>query len=241
MNDTVDLAELEAADLASRKARAAIRHAPIPKIPPGAPWNATEEVILRRRSIRKYKPVQVPAHLVRRIIEVGRFAPSQGNCQPWSFVVVRDKDLLEKMEAHCIAVCRFFMNTPEYAGVHPVPAAAMRLMSEGRMRVFHKAPTVILILMDKRGVGVPEVDVGIVGQNIVLAAQSLGLGTCWIGFSKFLNSSAPLMQALGIAPPFEIVEAITVGWPFGVPSLNPIERQTHEVAWFEDGKKEVFY
>ena len=49
------------------------------------------------------------------------------------------------------------------------------------------------------------------------------------------------MQTLGIAPPFEIVEAITVGWPFGVPSLNTVERQTHEIAWFEDGRKEVFY
>jgi len=241
MDSRVDLVELENADLGSRSERAAIRHAPIPKIPPGAPWNATEEVILRRRSIRKYKPVQVPAHLVRRIVELGRFAPSQGNCQPWSFVVVRDRDLLEKMEAHCVGVCKFVMATPEYANVHPVPALAISNIASGRFRVFHKAPTVILILMDKRGVGVPEVDVGIVGQNIVLGAQSLGLGTCWIGFSKFLNGNAALMQTLGIAPPFEIVEAITVGWPFGVPSLNTVERQTHEIAWFEDGRKEVFY
>ena len=241
MDSNVDLAELERADLESRNARAALRHAPIPKIPPGSPWNATEEVILRRRSIRKYKPVQVPAHLIRRIIEVGRFAPSQGNCQPWSFVVVRDKDLIEKMEAHCVAVARFFMTTPEYPGVHPVPAQAIRLIAGGKLRVFHKAPTVILILMDKRGIGVPEVDVGIVGQNIVLAAHSLGLGTCWIGFSKFLNSSAALMEALGIAPPFELVEAVTVGWPFGVPSLNPIDRQTHEITWIEGGKKDVLY
>ena len=150
-------------------------------------------------------------------------------------------DHIAGQEAHCVGVCKFVMATPEYANVHPVPALAISNIASGRFRVFHKAPTVILILMDKRGVGVPEVDVGIVGQNIVLGAQSLGLGTCWIGFSKFLNGNAALMQTLGIAPPFEIVEAITVGWPFGVPSLNTVERQTHEIAWFEDGRKEVFY
>jgi nitroreductase len=95
--------------------------------------------------------------------------------------------------------------------------------------------------MNKRGIGIPEVDIGIVGTNIVLAAQSLGLGTCWVGFSKMLNSNKALVEKLGVAPPFEIVEAISVGYPIGDPTLNHVSRQTHEIVWWEDGKKETLY
>jgi nitroreductase len=236
-------------------------------IAPGADWNPVEEAFLRRRSIRKYKSRhQVPGHLVRRILEIGRYAPSQGNCQPWKFVVVRDKSLLARMEAFCVAECKRLTANLDYSNyargslrraftklkaqtlnqldhnlLHPVPVSAVKAIADGRFTVFHKAPTVILLLMDKRGVGSPEVDIGIVGTNIVIAAQSLGLGTCWVGFSKFLMGDKELAAQLGAAPPFEICEAICVGYPFGVPSQNLVPRQTHEIAWWEDGKKEILY
>lgn len=57
---------------------------------------------MRRRSVRKFKSKQVPAHLVRRILEIGRYAPSQGNCQPWKFAVVRDKDMIARLEKYCV-------------------------------------------------------------------------------------------------------------------------------------------
>jgi hypothetical protein len=61
--------------------------AKLEQIEEGAPWNAVETAFLKRRSIRKFKKKRVPAHLIRRMLEVGRFAPSQGNCEPWKFVV----------------------------------------------------------------------------------------------------------------------------------------------------------
>jgi nitroreductase len=232
-------------------------------IPPGAPWNAVEEAIFRRRSIRRYRKAQVPEHLVRRVLEAGRYAPSQGNCQPWKFVVVRDAALIAQMETFCVARCRALSNRIDYARLekgtlayagtrllakafawmqpnmmHPVPVAAMGAIADGRFMVFHRAPTVILLLMDKRGIGTPEIDIGICGQNIVLAAQSFGLGTCWIGFSKFLNEGAEWRERFGAEEPWEIVEAITLGWPVGDPT-RPVARETHEIAWFEHGRKDV--
>ena len=241
------------------------RGAKIARVPEGADWNAVEEVMLRRRSIRQYKREQVPAHLIRRMLEVGRYAPSQGNCQPWKFVVARDADMIQGMEDFCVESCTKLSRGLDYASyrrgsvkhlvtrakaklfnrlspnmLHPVPVAAITAIAQGRFAVFHRAPTVILLLMDTRGIGTPEIDIGICGTNIVLAAQSLGLGTCWIGFSKFLNKSREWCARLGVEKPYEISEAITVGYPVGDPQ-NLIARDTHEIAWFEGGKREIFY
>jgi len=231
----------------------------------GADWNPVEQVVLRRRSIRKYKRKQVAPHLIRRILEAGRYAPSQGNCQPWKFVVVRDADMIQGMEDFCVESCRKLSRGLDYANyekgslkyvltrakaklfnrlqpnmLHPVPVSAITGIAQGRFAVFHRAPTVVLLLMDKRGIGTPEIDIGICGTNIVLAAHSLGLGTCWIGFSKFLNQSHEWCARLGVEAPYEISEAITVGYPIGDPT-RPIPRETHEIAWFEGGEKRVLY
>lgn len=259
MTDVLDHPKAEADD------RTAKRRSLIQNLPPGADWNEVEEAILTRRSIRRFKGRQVPADLIRRILEAARYSPSQGNCQPWSFIVIRDKSMIDEMEAYCVGVCKMltaklnytsyprgslkrfftrltsrFFNRLKRNDMHPVPMSAVKLIAEGRFAVFHKAPTVILIIMDKRGVGTPEIDIGVVGTNIVLAAQSLGLGTCWIGFSKLLNRNKAMLEKLGATAPFEITEAILVGYPIGDPT-NHISRQTHEISWWENGRKEILY
>jgi nitroreductase len=266
MSDILELEDAEDLECALEDDRTARRRVAIQDIEPGADWNDVEHAILTRRSIRKFKGRQPPAHLIRRIIEMGRFAPSQGNCQPWSFIVVRDRETIDQMEQYCVAVCQGMTASIDYTNYelgseqraaimqntqalnrespnsfHPVPMTAIKSIANGRFKVFHRAPTVILILMDKRGVGVPEVDIGVVGTNIVLAAQSMGLGTCWIGFSKLLSGNAELCEKLGVAPPFEIAEAISVGYPIGNPAQQPISRQTHEIIWWEGGEKQILY
>ncbi len=271
MSDTLELddleeleCELEAAETAHD--RTLRRRAAALEIEPGADWNDVEHAMLTRRSIRKFKGRQVPAHMIRRILEMGRFAPSQGNCQPWSFIVVRDKAMIAQMEAYCVAVCQGMTASVDYTNYpegseqraailantqalnraspnsfHPVPMTAIKSIANGRFAVFHRAPTVILILMDKRGVGVPAIDVGCVGSNIVLGAQSIGLGTCWIGFSKLLSSNTELCEKLGIEEPFELAEAISVGYPIGNPTQQTISRQTHQITWWENGEKQILY
>ena len=55
---------------------------------------STEETILKRRSVRLYKKEQVPAFMIKRILEAGRFVPSAGNCQPWKFIVLREPRII---------------------------------------------------------------------------------------------------------------------------------------------------
>jgi len=227
----------------------------------GMDWNPVERVMLERRSVRKYKDKQVPEALVRRILEAGRFAPSAGNSQPWRFVVVRDREMIEGMEKYVRLRCRvlkFFLNWQEsplgklawfYTQmsarllpnlVHPIPFGATSLIADGKLKLFHGAPTVILIFMDKRGAAKPQVDVGICGQNMVLAAHSLGLGTCWVGFVEMFKFGTKWNKKLGVSFPYRLIEGISLGYPVGNPD-GMVERELREVDWWEDGRKKTVF
>ena len=233
--------------------------------PQSEEWNLVEKSIFERRSVRWYKSEQVPEHLVRRILEAGRYAPSAGNSQPWKFIVIRDKAMLEEMERDVYRTCklfRFFLDwrQPGIMGkiawfysqvfirllpneLHPIPLGAIFLIAQGKLKLFHDAPTVIMILKDKRGVSNPDLDCGICGQNMVLAAHSLGLSTCWIGFVSALMKSYvrfKWIRRLHISYPYELVEGIALGYARGNPN-KMVERETHEIAWYENGRRTITY
>ena len=213
-------------------------------IPEGAPWNIIEETFLKRRSVRKYKRKQVPEHYVKRILEVGRYSASQGNCQPWKFIVVRDRDMIDEMEQYVLDQLQVMVSmSPEQGApeMHPVPYRLLSGAPEGQgIKVFHGAPTLIFPLMDTRGIGHPEIDLGIVGTNIIMSACSLGLGTCWIGFAEFLNSG-DWPQRLGVEEPYVLMEAIALGYEVGNAQSNFVQRETHATTWFEGGDKRIMY
>ena len=222
----------------------------------GADWNPVERVILERRSVRKYKDRQVPENVVRRILEAGRFAPSAGNAQPWKFIVIRDREMIDEMERDVVRLCKVFKFFLDWRTsplgrrvtwlmaqafirikrnqLHPIPFGAITLIAEGKLRAFHGAPTLILLLEDRRGVSRPQVDIGCCGENVVLAAQSMGLGTCWVGFVELLKYGLKWRRRLGIEFPYRICEGICLGYPVGNPA-GMIEREVMDVDWYEDG------
>ena len=227
----------------------------------GQDFNPVERVILERRSVRRYKEEQVPEGAVRRLLECGRFAPSGGNTQPWKFVVVREREMLEGMERSVRRVSRMFsflldwrysplgrlawLNAQLFIRLRrnelaPAPFASITLIAQGKLKLFHEAPTVIFILEDRRGAGKPHVDVGICGQNMVLAAHSLGLGTCWVGFVEMLRYSPYWKRRLGVRYPYRLAEAVCVGYPVGKPD-GMVARELQEIDWFEDGRKRTVF
>lgn len=228
------------------------------ELPAGADWNPVEKVILERRSVRKYKEKQVPENVVRRLLEAGRFAPSAGNSQPWKFIVVRDREIIDEMEHDVRRWCKlfkFFLDWRESPlgrripwffsqvsirlmpnKLHPIPFGAICLIAQGKLMTFHGAPTVILLLKDRRGVGDSSVDVGCAGQNIVLAAHSIGLGTCWVGFVELLKFGSKWKRRFDVSFPYEFCEGIALGYPLGNPD-GMIPRETQEIDWYEDGVK----
>ena len=223
-------------------------------------FTETEKVILSRRSTRWYKKEQVPEFMVNRILEAGRFAPSAGNWQSWKFIVIREPKLIEDFTNSLVMICKLFKAILEYrtpgnfwkfpiaklythlmpAKLSPVPFSAISLIADRKLGLYHGAPTVILICKDVRGVSNPDLDCGIAGQNMVLAAHSMGLGTCWVSFAKvvFEYLGFKWNKVFGIKYPYKFITSLAIGWPMGKPD-GFVERPTHSVDWFENGKKTV--
>lgn len=230
---------------------------PIGAYQEGMPWNPVEKIIMERRSIRSFRKDPLPNGMIERILEAGRFAPSAGNCQPWRFIVVKSPDLLAAMEKDAVRFVKILMFFFDYtrggrlrrlvtkplgklacrfmAGeFHPVPFGLMSQIAQGKSPVFHNAPTLILLVADRRGVSCPSMDIGICGQNMVLAAHSMGAGTCWIGLIKVLMYMPWWRKRFGIRYPYALDVCLALGWqqPRGD---GMVPRETQVIEWFEKG------
>jgi len=219
-----------------------------------AEWTEVEKLIFERRSVRNFKPDPVPETLVRRVIEAGRFAPSGGNCQPWKFIVVTNKDLINEMNEGCFNILSMLHNTymndamvkglvGMYAQNPTVGLFDPRIIIGGagsiaqkNSPVFLNAPVVILVACDDRAIGGPQISAGICGQNMNLAAISMGLGFCWIGFSQLIEMIPPLKEKLGLSDPWKINTAAVMGYPKFKQS-GVVPREFRPLTWFREGKK----
>jgi nitroreductase len=226
---------------------------------PGAPFNEVENTILQRRSTRIYRDKPVEEHLVKRILEAGRYAPSAGNSQSWKYVVVQDKQLIEEMTAHVIKMAGLaarFMN-PGFPGAfigrslsrvmmknmtqvfHPTGITGLGALAKGELGLWHGASTVVFLLVDERGTGDPHLDIGITGTNMVLTAHSFGLGTCWVSFASLLAIHPKYRKLLGITYPYKLATSIAIGYPKGIAD-GMVERETHETVWYDsEGRKTI--
>ncbi len=219
-----------------------------------------EQVIYTRRSTRVYKPDAVPKELIQRVLEAGRFAPSAGNCQGWKFVVVTDRELLDELSASTVKFLGIF--TKLYQGKGPLrtglkktlalikpnsidqrPMVAIQALmtpkfGEGQLDVFFNAPAAVFLLTHHLHISEPNLGMGICAQNMVLAAHSLGLGTCYVGFvSNALNmdpfTKKKFRAKLGIEWPYDIVGTVfTLGYP-AIKLDKPVDREFPKVHWVE--------
>jgi len=214
-------------------------------------WNAIERAVFYRRSVRNYKDKPVPEPLVRRVLEAGRFAPSAGNCQPWKFIVVTDKALINEMNEAIYNVLNgmynLYMNDELVKSLVPMYEAGgnagtfdprialggLGAISRGWPALL-AAPAVILILGDQRAISGPQINVGICGQNMTLVANSLGIRSCWVGFSQVINMVPPLKEKLGIADPWLVNSAMVLGYP-RFKQDGVVAREYRPVTWFREG------
>jgi nitroreductase len=132
--------------------------------------NKILEVIKNRRSTRSYKEEQVKEDEIMALLEAGAWAPSGHNKQPWHFTVVQNKELIKKMS-----------DRSKYTAKDAENEKMRKIANNPDFNIFHKAPTVIIV-SHKNDAITPVEDISAATENILLQAESMGLGTCWSAF-----------------------------------------------------------
>jgi nitroreductase/NAD-dependent dihydropyrimidine dehydrogenase PreA subunit len=215
-------------------------------------WNAVERIVLERRSVRNFTDEAVPDHLIRRVLEAGRFAPSAGNCQPWQFIVITDRAMIAKMDEFIWnmmnglwaaynddSVLQTMMPVAETTPYAFEPRAlwgGVHTIVRREMIASLNAPCVILLAGDKRAISGPDLNIGICGENMNLVANSLGVRACWNGF---LVSGVPaIADEIHLEPNFQVITTLVLGWPaFKQDGIVP--REYRPVAWHREGSDAV--
>jgi nitroreductase len=130
--------------------------------------NETMNTILSRRSIRAYKQEQIKEEELQTMLQAARYAPSAINEQCWHFTVVQNKEILDKINKAC-----------KEAMIKSGNKMFAERAKDESFSIFYNAPTIIIISADEKAVA-PQLDSALAMENIFLAAEALGLGSCWI-------------------------------------------------------------
>ena len=149
--------------------------------------NEVLKTIYSRSSVRSYKDEQVSDEDIKEVIKAGFHAANGMNTQSLRFAVIANKDKIKK---YSDKGKELFLNWLMSSGNEE---SEMTQMMKSEMNIFYNAPAVIFIFAAD-GAFTPAEDTALAAGNIMLAAKSLGLGTCWIGFAAMLGMDADFVN-----------------------------------------------
>lgn len=165
------------------------------------------ECLHSRRSIRQYTEEAVSDENIRTLLDAAMIAPSAGNAQPWHFVVIHDKTILDKIPS-----------------IHPYAGMASR------------APLGILVCAspnEEKHKGFWPQDCAAATQNILLAANAIGLGAVWTGLHPVEDREQAFRELLGIPAEIIPMSFLVIGHPKndGVYQSRFVDAKVHWNEW----------
>jgi len=202
--------------------------------------NPVIEAIHTRRSCRSFEPKPLSKELIKTIIEAGNRAPSQGRLvkgkkdplfQPWRFVVVEDPGFKHKLVQTTLPIWK--NSTEKTKELLPKwYEKAMRLynvMDEPKDMVYYAAPVIIFVI----GPAEYAVSCALACQNIMIAAHSLGLGSCYVGFGSLVKGDAEIVQNLELTDDERIYGPIVLGYPKDIPEARAMlsKKEEPKIKW----------
>ncbi len=137
-----------------------------------------------RRSIRKYTDQPVPKEAVETILKCGLMSPSSKRLNPWEFVVLTDKEKIRSL-----ASCKTYGS-----------------------QMLLEAPLAIVVAVDKDATDTWQCDGAIAAQNMLLAAEDLGLGACWCQVYQREDSEEIVRKATNIPEKYAVLCIVAVGY-----------------------------
>lgn len=180
------------------------------------------DAISGRRSTREYTAQAVDDQAIRRLIDAAVHAPNASNGQPWTFTVVRDQGLLDRISD----AAKAHLLTTLPAG--PESDRFRTSLRDPDFQIFYHAPALILISGTTQRPWVVE-DCALAAENLMLVAYADGLGTCWIGFAQGYLNTPEGKNELGLPGEWVPVAPIIVGHPTSMPGV--VARKEPEVRW----------
>ena len=171
------------------------------------------------------------------IIDAGRFAPSSLNTQPWKFVVITDKKLIVELS---LAIRKFIKR------LYPllpflrlfikelkddmIVGAIRKTATSSDDTVFYGAPALVIIASDRKDHWV-AVNCALAAQNMMLAAYSLGIGSCFIGRGDVIERRKRLLKKVGIEKGYKIQASMIFGYVKDDPKSAPHRKSDNILSW----------
>ena len=190
------------------------------------------ELIRSRRSTRAFRSDSVEMEKLTQIVEAGRLAPSGGNSQTTHFLVIRDRAILTELAA---LVKQEFAKMDVTPGMYASMVNSIR-RSKGDRYVFHFDAPVLIVTANRADYGNNIADCACALENMMLMANALDLGSCWINQLKWLNENPVILSALrelGLGEEERVYGAVAVGYaatPDGLPAREPLPRKGNPVT-----------
>jgi nitroreductase len=183
--------------------------------------NDTIHTIKTRRSTRSFTDDQIKEDELQSVLEAGLYAPSAINQQAWHFTVIQNKELLNWLNEHAKETAKTFDNEHIRAMAH-----------NEKLHIFYGAPTVILVSGKEDATSI-ESDCAAANQNMLLAAESIGLGSCWVNLILFLfqhPDAKKYMQELGIPAGYRPICSVALGYK-KVNTVNTPARKPNRINY----------
>jgi nitroreductase/NAD-dependent dihydropyrimidine dehydrogenase PreA subunit len=198
-----------------------------------------------RRSIRRFKEKEVPKDQINAVLKAIRHAPTAENARSWEFLVLQNKEIIQEIRDSVIRMLRLLKKLVDHKRIlkYFMPKSIRELITKpkegivledffekienGEDPVFYDARVIILTYTSELN-RFGDIDSGIAFTQVMLAAQALGLGTCWIGYAQeAINRNKDLKKLLGIPKDNEVNGVLVLGYPdveyHRIPPRDPLD------------------
>jgi nitroreductase len=181
------------------------------------------DAIYHRRAVRDYVPRTIDQAVILGLLDAAVHAPTAMQEEPWSFAVIQDRNLLNRLSDSAKERVR----GEAHGSDSPHAKHSLELVNKPDFHVFYNAGTLIIIYSKFQGPFVVA-DCWLAAENLMLAACAKGLGTCVIGFAVSALNTPEWKAELSIPADMTAIAPIIVGVPAG--ETPPVPRKQPEIV-----------
>lgn len=192
-------------------------------------------LIRTRHSCRHFSSKPVEREKVEQVVEAGRFAPSGGDNQYTHFLVIRDHAVLEKIaRVACAEFAKMEVTPTTYRSL----ANCIRFSKLGKCAFHYNAP-VLIVTANREGYGNAMADCACAAENMLLMANALDLGGCYINQLNWLRDNPVMteyLRGLGLAEGEKVFASLVIGYADtldGLPFRRIVSRKGNPVTWVD--------